>query len=112
MLFMGGLAVMGLAASYYAVDVRKSTWWTPPFLVFGTNSLMVWILSVMGEKTLHALHTTAPDGSTVTWWDAGNNALIQILGAWTGPLVFGGLCVLLWLCVLCVLYRRRIFIRF
>jgi hypothetical protein len=66
----------------------------------------------MGEKTLHALHTTAPDGSTVTWWDAGNNALIQILGAWTGPLVFGGLCVLLWLCVLCVLYRRRIFIRF
>jgi predicted acyltransferase len=111
-LFMGGLAVMGLAASYYAVDVRKSTWWTPPFLVFGTNSLMVWILSVMGEKTLHALHTTAPDGSTVTWWDAGNNALIHILGAWTGPLVFGGLCVLLWLCVLCVLYRRRIFIRF
>ena len=33
-LFMGGIALIGLATCYYIVDLRKSTWWTTPFLIY------------------------------------------------------------------------------
>ena len=109
-LFMGGVALAGLATCYYIVDVRKSTWWTLPFLVFGMNSIAVWVFSQLGEKTLQALHT-ADNGAVVSWWTAGITGFAHYIGPYSGPLMFGVVCDLFYLGILGIFYWRRVFIK-
>ncbi|MCC6861566.1 MAG: DUF5009 domain-containing protein [Bryobacterales bacterium] len=110
-LFMGGVALAGLATCYYIVDVRKITWWTLPFLIFGVNSIAVWVFSQMGMKTLLAIPAAAADGTASNLWRASGEMFSRRLGDYGGPFVFAVLYVLFWLGVMGVLYRRRIFIK-
>lgn len=111
-LFMGGVAMAGLAACYYIVDVRKVTWWTLPFMIFGVNSVAVWIFSQLSMKTLMAIQTIAADGSTSNLWRAGGNLLAQHLGPMGGSFAFAVLFDLFWLGLMGILYWRRIYIKF
>jgi predicted acyltransferase len=111
-LFMGGVAISGLAACYYIVDVKKVTWWTLPFMIFGVNSVAVWIFSQLSMKTLMAITTVAADGTSVSLWKAGGNLLSSYLGPMGGSFVFAVLFDLLWLAIMGILYWRRIYIKF
>ncbi len=110
-LFMGGVALAGLASCYYVVDVRKVTWWTLPFMIFGVNSIAVWVFSQLGMKTLMAFQTVAPDGTAVNLWKAGGDMFSRHLGPMGGPFVFAVLYDLFWLGVMGILYWRRIYIK-
>ena len=110
-LFMGGLAILFLATCYFVVDLKKMRRWTLPFLVFGLNSIAVWVFSQLGMKTLMAIPVAGPDGTPANLWMAGGNYLARYLGPMNGPLAFAILYDLFWLGVMYVFYRRRIFIR-
>jgi predicted acyltransferase len=110
-LFMGGMALLFLAACYYLVDVRKVTWWTLPCVIFGVNSLAVWVFSQMGMKALMAINVTSASGGQISVWKAGGEAFAHYLGAMNGSLAFAILYDLFWLGVMAILYRRRIFIK-
>ena len=110
-LFMGGMALVFLATCYYIVDTKKITWWTLPCLIFGVNSLAVWVFSQLGMKTLMAIDITGPNGAAVSLWKAGGDWLASFLGPMNGSLAFAILYVLFWLGVMGILYRQRIFIK-
>lgn len=110
-LLMGGMALLFLASCYYLVDIKKVTWWTLPCLIFGTNSIAVWVFSQLGMKTLMAIHIADSSGAAVDLWKAGGDCLACFLGSLNGSLAFAILYDLFWLGVLGILYRRRIFIR-
>lgn len=110
-LFMGGMALVFLATCYYIVDTKKITWWTLPCLIFGVNSLAVWVFSQLGMKTLMAIDITGPNGAAVSLWKFGGDRLATYLGPLNGSLAFAILYVLLWLGVMGILYRQRIFIK-
>jgi predicted acyltransferase len=110
-LFIGGMALAGLATCYYVVDVRKVTWWTPPFLYFGVNSIAVWMLSELGMKTFMAIQTTAADGSASNVWKASGDLLGRYFGPMGGSFAVAVLYDLFWLGVMGILYRRRILIK-
>jgi len=110
-LFMGGMAILFLATCYLLVDLKNIAWWTLPFLVFGLNSVSVWIFSQLGMKTLMAIPMAGPDGSPVNLWMASGHYLAQYLGSMNGPLAFAILYDLFWLGVMYIFYRRRIFIK-
>ena len=110
-LFMGGMALVFLATCYYIVDTKKITWWTLLCLIFGVNSLAVWVFSQLGMKTLMAIDITGPDGAAVSLWKAGGDRLASYLGPLNGSLAFAILYVLFWLGVMGILYRQRIFIK-
>jgi predicted acyltransferase len=110
-LFMGGMALVFLATCYYIVDTKKITWWTLPCLIFGVNSLAVWVFSQLGMKTLMAIDITGPNGAAVSLWKAGGDWLASFLGPLNGSLAFAILYVLFWLGVMGILYRQRIFIK-
>ena len=110
-LFMGGVALLFLATCYYAVDIKKFTWWTLPCLIFGVNSLAVWVFSQLGMKTLMAINITGSIGKAVNLWKAGGDYLEHFLGPQNGSLAFAILYTLFWLAVMGILYRRRIFIK-
>ena len=110
-LFMGGLAILFLATCYFLVDLKKMRRGTLPFLVFGLNSIAVWVFSQLGMKTLMAVHIAGPDGTPVSLWTAGGSYLARYLGPMNGSLAFAILYDLFWLAVMYVFYRRRIFIK-
>ncbi len=110
-LFMGGMALLFLATCYFLVDLKKITWWTLPFLIYGLNSLSVWVFSQLGMKTLMAIPIAAPGGTPVNLWTGAGDILGRYLGPMNGSLAFAILYDLFWLGIMAVLYRRRIFIR-
>ncbi len=110
-LYMGGMALVVFASCYYLVDIRKSTWWTPPFLVFGTNSIAVWVVTVMFLQTLELIKFTGSDGKLINAKTCLFNAIAACIGPMLGSLLFAVLYVLFWLAVMSVLYRRKIFIK-
>jgi predicted acyltransferase len=110
-LFMGGMALVFLATCYYLVDIKKITWWTLPCLVFGMNSIAVWVFSQLGMKALMATTISGSNGATVNLWKAGGDMLAYYLGPMNGSLAFAILYDLFWLGVMGILYWRRIFIK-
>src|SRR5215471_7646114 len=45
--FTAGAALIALAACYWLIEIRRSTWWTPPFAILGVNALAVFFLSTL-----------------------------------------------------------------
>jgi predicted acyltransferase len=110
-MFMGGMAMVVFASCYYLADFRKITWWTPPFVVMGTNSLAVWIGSVTVNDTLEKIKPGGAAGKVVDLKTHLYNGLVPWLGPWNGSLAFAVLYVLFWLAVMGVFYRKKIFFK-
>lgn len=43
--FTGGMALIFIAACYTAIEVKRYTFWTKPFVILGTNAITVYVLS-------------------------------------------------------------------
>jgi predicted acyltransferase len=110
-LLMGGMSLIVLASCYYVVDIRKSTWWTPPFLVFGMNSIAVWAGSNMLLQAMEAIKIRGSAGTPVDL----KTLIFHWIASWIGPmngsLLFAIAFVLLWLGIMSVLYRKKFFIK-
>ena len=112
-LLSAGLACLVLAATYWLVDMKGYRRWTWPFLVFGTNAIAAYWLSSLCAIMLGWVMVPGPaEGEPVvlkayvyetfyaSWLDPANASLAYALSY-----------VVLWLGLLSILYRRRIFIR-
>ena len=53
--FTGGLACLVLATCLWLIDVRRVTWWTTPFRIFGTNPLFAFVASGIFARTIYSL---------------------------------------------------------
>ena len=83
-----------------------------PFLVFGTNALVIYFLSELFSNLISLVTLTRADGSRV---DLQTFVYENLLASWASPksasLMFAICIVLLWLGVAAILYRKRIFIK-
>ena len=52
-LLTGGLALIGLAACYWLVDLRGYRRWAYPFRAFGANAIAAYALAAMGARLLN-----------------------------------------------------------
>ncbi len=112
-LFISGMALVILACCYYLADVRKITWWTKPFVIVGVNSLFLWVLggdsSSLTDLELVRLHTA--NGAIVTL----KSLIYGHLASWVGPMhgseLYAFAWMALWLGILTVMYKKRIFVR-
>jgi predicted acyltransferase len=111
--FMSGMALVILACCYYLADVRKVTWWTKPFVIFGANSLFLWVLGGDGSSltSLHLIKFHLANGSQVSL----KSIIYHFLASWAGPLngseLYALAWVTLWLGILTLMYRKRIFVK-
>ena len=75
-LFAAGCALLGLAACYWLVDIRRfnetkvGRWLTWPWLVFGSNAIVAYTVAALVEKTLFFIHTSSlgPTGKPLSGW--------------------------------------------
>jgi predicted acyltransferase len=106
--FTAGAALLMLAACFWLIEVKGSTWWTTPFVILGVNALAVFFLSTLLAIVLVRVHV--PDGSQSRTLQA---LLYEHLFApWLTPaaasLAWALGNVLLWLAAMWALYRKGI----
>ena len=109
----GGFALIVLGLLYWAIEIRN--WrgvWTMPFLVFGMNAIVSFVVDAMVWGPGYTFTVKAANGATMNWHEAGQVKLMSLgLGAANASLVYSiaavvGCWMLLWL-----LWRKRIFIK-
>jgi predicted acyltransferase len=111
-LLTGGMAAHILAWLYVVVDLRGWKRWGWPFYVYGSNALLVFLLTGLMGRLLVLVHVG--DGA------AGQVVLKEWIyrhwfASWAGPLngslAFALAFVLLWLFLMAIPYRYKLFFK-
>jgi predicted acyltransferase len=111
-LFTGGLAMQLLALCYWLIDIKGYRRWSKPFVVFGVNAIALFVGTGLMAKLMGLIKIPGPDGSRIalkTWIYNG------LFNSWAPPyqasLLFAIAFVLLWLGLMWLLYRWKVFIK-
>jgi predicted acyltransferase len=110
--FTSGMALVLLGLCYWSIDIKGVTRWTKPFVIFGVNALALYIGSSWMLRMLLYIQRPKMDG---TPGDLRSWAYEHLFAAWLSPynasLAYALAYVLLWLGLMTILYRRKIFIK-
>ncbi len=108
----GGLALLVLGAALWLLDLKGWRGWARPAVVFGSNALVVFVGSGVLARVLYLVKVPVDGGRHISLKHfIYSRLLVPWAGELNGSLAFAVLFILLWLAVLWVLYRRRIFIK-
>jgi predicted acyltransferase len=109
--FTAGWALLLLAASYWAIEVRgwrRAGW---PFEVFGLNAIVLFVGSgLLGRILRRTRIGEAPDAPNAVTWLYGN-LFEPWAGAYGGSFAYALATLVLWWLVCYLLYRRRWFLK-
>ncbi len=112
--FTAGIALAALAFCYWLVDIKGYRRVTRPFVVFGTNAITVYALSILMDWVLGWWSLAQPDGSrgSLKAWSYvhGYAPWGEGFGPESASFLYAATYVLLWLGLMWLLYRKRIFI--
>jgi predicted acyltransferase len=116
-LFTAGMALALLAIIYYVVDIKGHDGWAAPFRIFGMNSIAAYVGSGLLARILLNIKWADPDGAglegaTVTLQKWLYRSFVEpVFPDYWASFAWAMANVLLWLAIMGVLYRRRIFIK-
>ena len=106
-IFTAGMACHFLAMCYWLIDVKGYRRWTTPFVIFGVNALAAFFLSGIMARLLGIIKIGDTTLKTVIY----SNAFESWLSPINASLAFAIAFVLVWLAIMSVFYRKRIFIK-
>lgn len=110
--FTGGVSLIFLAACYYIIDIKKHTLWMKPFVILGTNAIAVYVLSVIADLALIYTNVTLADGTSIPLKTfIYEKYFVSWAGPLNGPLFYALAYLMLWLGIMTILYKRKIFIK-
>ena len=111
-LFTGGLALQLLALCYWVIDIKGYRRWAKPFEIFGVNAIALYVGAGLMAALLGLIKVTGADGTKIP---LGDWIYSNLFASWASPvnasLAFAIVFVLVWLGLMWVLFRRRIFIK-
>jgi predicted acyltransferase len=111
-LYTGGLAFIFLGAFHWMVDVKGYRKWATPLVVFGTNAIALYVGATMMGKLLDMIELAAPHDASVTLQERLYLAIFAPLAfPAMSSLLYSIAFLLVWLILMWLLYRRRIFIK-
>jgi predicted acyltransferase len=110
--FTAGMAAVGIALCLWVIDERRVTWWTKPFVVYGVNPMIAFLLSGMVARLIYSILKVSSGGETMSlqrWMYE------TFYASWLAPknasLLFAISFVVLFYFLLAALHRRRIYFR-
>jgi len=107
----GGISLIFLATYYYVIDIKKHMTWTKPFIILGTNAIIVYVLSEIVSFAVYA-KVTLRDGTTIALKTfVYRNYFASWAGSLNGSLLYALAYLVLWIAVAATLYKSRIFIK-
>jgi predicted acyltransferase len=108
-----GFTLVLLSFLYWVIEVRGGRGaWTMPFLVFGMNAILGFVLDLLIWLPMAFLHVRTADGTAITWKSCVlDGLLLPYLGPANASLVYAvGMTTACWL-LLYPLYRKRLFVK-
>ncbi|HJY31036.1 MAG TPA: heparan-alpha-glucosaminide N-acetyltransferase domain-containing protein [Pyrinomonadaceae bacterium] len=111
-LFTAGLALQLLALCYWVIDIKSYRRWAWPFEVFGVNALALFVGTGLMVKAMGLIKLPRDDGTQISsqGW-----IFHKFFLSWAAPinasLFYAIAFILLWLFLMWLLYRKRIFIK-
>ncbi len=110
-LFTAGLATIMLAALVWCIDLKGVTKPFWPFVVYGTNSIFLFVGSGLWAKTILRIQF-ALDGQSVSGYAYLYKTVFQpFAGDLNGSFLFALAHVFIWWLILLWMYRKKIFIK-
>jgi predicted acyltransferase len=111
-LFTAGMAAVALATCMWIIDEQGVKGWTKPFVIYGMNPIVAFVGSGIAARLIYSILKVQSGGREIaleTW------IYQTFYASWLEPrnasLLFAITFVLVWLAILWVLYRRRIFVK-
>ncbi len=110
--FTAGMALTVLAVCFWLMDFKGYRRWATPFVIYGTNPIVAYVLSSLMAKLMLLGKLTLADGSKIDFqqfvFDRFFRPLARPVDA---SLIYALAYVLFWLGITAVLYRNRIIIK-
>jgi predicted acyltransferase len=110
--FTAGMALLLLGSCYWLIEIKSYTRWSWPFKVFGVNAVTLFVGSGLMAKLMGLWKIPRTNGSP------GNLQTFiyeHLFASWTQPLnaslLYAVSFLLLWLLLMWLLYRKKIFIK-
>ncbi|MGC2235826.1 MAG: DUF5009 domain-containing protein [Pyrinomonadaceae bacterium] len=111
--FTAGMALCFLGFCYWLIDIKNYKIWTKPFVIFGVNALALFVGSGIMARLLGLIKVSwDAEGKSVSLqqWIFGN--IFLLLAAPINASLMYAICfILVWLFLMWLLYRKRIFIK-
>ncbi len=111
-IYTAGLALQFLGMCYWIIDIKGYRRWATPFVVFGSNAILVYVLSGMVANLGYHIKVyagTENEMAVKTW--VYQNLFVPWAGELNGSLFFAISYILIWLGVAYIFYRKRIFLK-
>lgn len=110
--YTSGLALLTLGACYWLIDIKGYKRCAWPFVVFGVNALVLFVFSGIMARLLGMIRVAGPEGKDITLqqWIF-NNAFLSWASPINASLAYAICFILLWLFLMWLLYRKRIYIK-
>jgi predicted acyltransferase len=110
--FTVGVALNLFATCYWLIDVKRYRRWAVPFVVYGTNPIVAYVLSSLLAKILLLWTVGGPDGSRIPFQQYVFETFFLPLARPINASLFYALAyVTLWLGITAFLYRQRVIIK-
>ena len=108
-IFTAGVACQLFALCYWLIDVRGYRAWSKPFVIFGMNAIAAFWLSGAFARVIGMIKVGPEDVALKTF--IYRNYFLSWATPINASLAFAVAFVLLWLGIMWVFYRNRIFIK-
>lgn len=110
--FTAGTSLIGLALCAWLIDLCRVSRWATPFVVFGTNSLLAYVVSVLADKALLSIEVAMPGGSLLPLKSLIYEAVfLRVASGPRASLLYAFTWLVVCFVPFAVLYRRRIFVK-
>ncbi|HEY0460727.1 MAG TPA: glycosyltransferase family 39 protein [Pyrinomonadaceae bacterium] len=110
--YTAGLALFFLGFCYWLIDIKGYRRWSKPFVIFGSNAIALYVGSSIMAAILDLSEVSAPHGKTISLQEAiFNGAFLPLAAPVNASLLYAVAFVLVWLFLMWLLYRKRIFIK-
>jgi predicted acyltransferase len=110
--FTVGLALCFLGFCYYLIDIKGYKAWTKPFVIFGVNALALFVGSGLMARLLGMFKVAGPEGNSISvqkW--IFDNIYLSLASPINASLMYAISFILLWLFLMWLLYRKKIYIK-
>jgi predicted acyltransferase len=111
--YTSGLALLTLGFCYWLIDIKGYRRWAWPFVVFGVNALTLFVFSGIMARLLGMVRVAGPEEGkdiTLQQWIF-NNAFLSWASPINASLAYAICFILLWLFLMWLLYRKRIYLK-
>lgn len=110
--FTAGIALCFLGFCYWLIDIKGYKLWTKPFVIFGVNALALFVGSGIMARLLGLIKVPGPEGSSISLqqWIF-TNVFLPLASPVNASLMYAICFILVWLFLMWLLYRKRIYIK-